>query len=544
MSELNHKIEQLIKVINEETLSNEAFFLSLGKPNMKAIVILIKRTTHLKRDILKHCQRFKKQAGVYPKWIKIDLITETKQVLYDDIINELINTRRNYIDFGIALDTHWNMSFLPDEINANAFVRPSKNKSELILSEVNINNYLKKYTKHKKTFQHKQYHGKYITQFYTKGFIHDNYQVYKLNDRGSFKNLRIVDDLNTEINHLIQHGSDFLEGMLQGNGKYHYGYFPHFDKQIDFYNNLRHSSSTYALLESMQYLNKEWLSAKNAIFYIINNYLYEVDDKGYIYDDTKQINEIKLGQNAAFIFAVCEYLKLNPNDTHALTAAQKVAQGILAMIDSDTGETIHVLNYPDLSIKEKHRIVYYDGEAALALLRLYQINQDQTLLNAVKKLFNHFIANNYWQYHDHWLGYCTNELVNIIPDEKYYRFGIKNVNHYLDYIKHRDTTYPTFLEMLMATYYLIKNAKNNGYGHIVTELIDEQAFIETIHFRANYQRTGFFYPEIAMYFKNPQRILNSFFIKHHGYRVRIDDIEHYLSGYIQYQNAFSNKGSS
>lgn len=536
--DLDKKIDTLLETMDTESLSHPFVFLSLGNPNIKATVKLIKRINYLKRDILKHCQKFKKQTGQNPKWIKIDWVVKTKQLLFDDVINELIHTRRNYIDFGITLDKYWNMTFLPDEINANAFVRIGKEKNTLILSEQNINNYLKKYTKSKKFFNSKNYEGKYITKFYTKAFIHDDHHIYELGDRGSTKNLRSVDNLSNEVDYLIKYASDFLENMIQPNGKYIYGYFPHFDKHIDFYNNLRHSSSTYALLESMNYLDKNWHSAKNAIDYIIDNYLYEVNGNGYIYDDTKKINEIKLGQNAAFIFAVCEYLKLNPDDKHALISAQKVAKGILTMIDANTGSTTHVFNYPDLSIKDKHRIVYYDGEAALALLRLYKIDQNPVLLDAVKKLFDYFIANDYWQYHDHWLGYCTNELVKLVPEESYYRFGIKNVNNYLDYIKQRETTYPTFLEMLMATYNLIQDAKKNGYNHIVEELLNEDEFIKTIHFRANYQRTGFFYPEIAMYFKNPQKILYSFFIKHHGFRVRIDDIEHYLSGYIQYQKAF------
>lgn len=208
------------------------------------------------------------------------------------------------------------------------------------------------------------------------------------------------------------------------------------------------------------------------------------------------------------------------------------------MINQTTGETVHILNYPDLTVKEKYRIVYYDGEAALALLRLYQIDQQPQWLKTVKILFEYFIANDYWKYHDHWLGYCTNELVQISSEEKYYRFGIQNVSSHLDYIKQRETTYPTFLEMLMATYHLVEKAKASGYDDLVAKWLDEDKFIDTIHTRADYERTGFFYPEIAMYFKKPGRILNSFFIKHHGYRVRIDDIEHYVSGYVQYQKVF------
>ena len=49
------------------------------------------------------------------------------------------------------------------------------------------------------------------------------------------------------------------------------------------------------------------------------------------------------------------------------------------MIDEDTYETTHLLNYPDLSVRSS-RIIYYDGEATLALLRLYQKDENELWL--------------------------------------------------------------------------------------------------------------------------------------------------------------------
>ena len=63
--------------------------------------------------------------------------------------------------------------------------------------------------------------------------------------------------------------------MLLENGRYQYGYFPHFDKEIGTYNVLRHSSSTYALIEGLTYLNQPLDSAEKAIDYIIENYVFE-----------------------------------------------------------------------------------------------------------------------------------------------------------------------------------------------------------------------------------------------------------------------------
>ncbi|PNZ66028.1 poly(glycerol-phosphate) alpha-glucosyltransferase [Staphylococcus croceilyticus] len=535
---IEDNIKELVNVVNSKENIENYVFLSLGKLNVKATVKLLKKARYLERDILKQVQSFRKKSGEYPKWVKLDIVSNYESISFKEVKEDMVKTRRNYINYGIALDEYWNTAFLPEEINANAFVIPKKEGNGKYLSEQNINGYLKKYTSHNKGYSDDFFENKTIIKFYTKSYFLEESHIYELEESGFKKGLRKIDDFSREIDKLIRSSVNYLENMMIESGRYHYGYFPHFDKEIGTYNILRHSSSTYALIEGLTYLNKPLDKVENSIDYIINNYTYEKDGKAYIFDDTENKNEIKLGQNASFIFAVCEYLKANQNAKY-LEMAQKVAKGIVSMINNETYDTVHILNYPDLSVKEKFRIIYYDGEAALALLRLYQQDHNKIWLKTVENLMDRFIAKKYWQYHDHWLGYCTNELVQINPQDKYFEFGIKNVNNYLDYIKQRETTFPTFLEMLMATYRLIRKAKDTGREELVRNMIDEQYLVDVINARADYQRIGFFYPEIAMYFKNPSRILGSFFIKHHGYRVRIDDIEHYVSGYVQYQKEFN-----
>src|SRR5699024_2084900 len=180
-----------------------------------------------------------------------------------------------------------------------------------------------------------------------------------------------------------------------------------------------------------------------------------------------------------------------------------------------------------------HRIIYYEGEAIFSLLRLYAIDKEEVWLNEVKDTFDYFIANDYWKHHDHWLSYAANELTLYDQDDKYFIFGLKNCNDRLDFIYHRETTYPTFLELTMAAYKMVHRIKEAGKEDLL-EHIDETFLEKTIDRRAEYQRVGFFYPEVAMYMKDPSLILDGFFIRHHSFRVRIDDVEHYLSGYCQY----------
>ena len=125
-----------------------------------------------------------------------------------------------------------------------------------------------------------------------------------------------------------------------------------------------------------------------------------------------------------------------------------------------------------------------------------------------------------------------NEITKHIPDNPaYYAFALKNAQDNLQIIGERDTTYHTYLELLMATFEVYDRMQKNN---ISVADFDLPLFLQTIYTRADRQLNGYFYPEYAMYMKNPQRILNTFMVRHDGYRVRIDDVQHNIGGYYLY----------
>ena len=66
------------------------------------------------------------------------------------------------------------------------------------------------------------------------------------------------------------------------------------------------------------------------------------------------------------------------------------------------------------------------------------------------------------------------------------------------------------------------------------EAFDLERFLSTIYARADSQLDGCFFPEFAMYMRNPQRILDTFMVREDGFRVRIDDVQHNIGGYYLY----------
>lgn len=377
--------------------------------------------------------------------------------------------------------------------------------------------------------------------------------------------------------------ASFLEKQVQPDGSFRYGYYPRFDRVIPGYNCMRHASTIWSLLCQYRMTKKASvlsLAARSIDYLLSHALVYRAPDTAYLSEPLK--DEIKLGGGGVLILAITEYLDLCSGEArseilcsgelrseilcsgeplaeapsveivHARDAlpeqealrrryteiACALGNGILSLLNPETGEFSHVLNM-DFSLKERYRTVYYDGEAAYALCRLYRLTKEEKWLFYAGKAVDHFLAADYTRYRDHWVAYAMNEITRYIHRDDYDTFALRNARVNLDFLYKRETTYHTFLELLMVTFETYERILTENPGLPYLKEFDLPYFLRTIRVRADRMLNGFFFPEYAMYMRCPDKILGSFMVRHDGFRVRIDDVQHNIGGFYLYYKNYS-----
>ena len=475
-------------------------------------------------------------------WVKADVVTQFEEVPTADLYKIVVEARWHFFArVGISFDSNFSRAFLEAEVNGNKMLSYTYSQSDInagnidydstLLDLKNINYYLKTY-----------YGGAPIAEapekiitFNARGFFCDeNDSVYELYcDEMDYGRRRIglVDD--KVINEAIVGASEFLVRQIDGDGRFIYGYFPIFGSQITGYNIVRHASTLWSIINLYRISGDDSLipMLDKAIGYIDGFIAYKDEDTAYLVE--KEVNEVKLGASGVAIIMYTEYMNVFKTDKF-VEIVKKLANGILELQDPEIGKYYHVLNFPDFSRKDEMRTVYYDGEATFALARAYSFTKEEKYLDGAKAAVEYFIREDYIKHRDHWVAYSLLEVTKHAGDVRYYEFALRNIDRNLKGVYERETSFHTYLEMLMTGWQTYQRALREGVESEYISSYDPKRFAETIYYRARHMLNGYFYPEYAMYMKFPSSIAGSFHVRHHSYRVRIDDVQHFIGGYYFY----------
>ncbi|MDR2745429.1 MAG: hypothetical protein LBB66_09615 [Desulfovibrio sp.] len=490
-----------------------------------------------------------KQKKLAGKHLRVDWVERAEKITWMELQKRVSSVKRVYFRFGIAFDDKFTHLLTEQECNANAVFYQGGDKSEGVVNLANLNHYLKirfnqppplPDSPDRPVWQIETagvYCGPNGKAHHLPGLLPDKDDMLR---RGLYTGHREAGKLTPEmLKDIVTRGSRWLARQIQPNGRFVYGYFPCFGRLVQSYNSLRHASSVYSLLDVLPFTEDESLLApiRRCLLYLAETLIrrYEIapgQHAAFLVDDAQ--NEIKLGGNGVALLAFAAWWKLTGSDEfHPLM--KLLANGIRHMQNPNDGSFVHVLHSNDLSLKDAFRIIYYDGEAVFGLLRFYRQSGDKEQLCTAQKAFEFFLnSKEHPKAHDHWLSYGVNEICGLVPEERYFAFGINNFSGHLNFILRRETTYPTLLELMMAAQKMLDMLKKIPHLQHLLARVDMEKFKGAMHCRAHYLLNGFFYPEMAMFFKYPDVITDALFIRHQAFRTRIDDTQHYLSGLAAY----------
>ena len=475
-----------------------------------------------------------------PTILRADWVTAIDSMTWQEFTNLLGRTRRNYFRRGVALPD-FSIAFTDWELNANLMLYKGgkEGSSNGIFNAENSDRYSQErfgrdFPRFKRNAELAVFDtaGVFIAEGMTQPLAIDKSGHRSVSPRDSDFCLQIA-----------RNAADHLARQVNEKGKFVYGLFPCTDRVVPSYNTLRHFSSIFAMLDVFEtYDQTSERSEKlrraivRGIDYAVKNFVIwrQLPDGTQVaYIEEPSSKELKLGALGVPLVTLTKFTELLGTSKY-MPLMQALARGIFTMQNAD-GSFVHVLNSTDFSVKEPFRIVYYDGEAVFGMMRLYSLTCDEKLLAHSELAFKRFIETEHWRNHDHWLSYAVNELTRYQPRREYFEFGINNFIGHLNFIRDRDTQYPTLMELMMAADTMLERMKKMPDMAKLLERVPFDDFYTAMEARAANMLNGYFYPETAMYFARPKSIVGAFFMRHWEFRARNDDIEHFLSGFAAYR---------
>lgn len=498
-------------------------FLSVSDGNKKAKVFLAQSYT-LNTALGKVYDKAK-ASGVVPKWFKLDIVVSDEEYTYSDFKEQYAGKRIGGMRRGIAFNDYYGTALLEAQINSSGMLDYEGGKLDL----KKINTELKAMGKTQLSSIPKT-----LRLFRTQGYFAENtsYAVKLNNGSGNSVGRRTLEADTATVEMLADKSSAYLASICDKNGKFVYGSYPIDNEEIEGYNILRHAGTCWNLIMQYEMCGDEALVPviKSSLRYLQKYINYKDKKTAFVLDG----NVYNVGGGGLALLAFTTYEEVFCTGEYK-SLIRALANGVMFM-QKKNGSYTHTIYKSNYKTATDYIIVYYDGEATYGLLKAYGVLGNKDHLEAACKAADYFCKNDYVSLHSHWMAYVFNEITKYRPEERYFEFGLQNV----DLDEYSKTIYNTrsgsnsASETVNAAFEMYVRLVEGGYDCDYLETFKAEQLVNAVAKRAQYGLNYFMFPEYAMYFKAPGKVVNSFAVREDYFRIRIDDVQHFMDGYYLY----------
>ena len=379
---------------------------------------------------------------------------------------------------------------------------------------------------------------------------------------------------------------DYLIRAIKPSGKFVYVYNPRTDEESESYNLTRHAGTLYAmacllhktkdpvLLNRIQ-LALEWLLKENIErCRLPNTQSIGIDHQStrrcVVEEAADETRSAKLGLNALTLLAISEFVAASKHfenshksqNEHYMNVARDLADYIQAAQNSDGSFVQKIQYYPTFELDSDFYVRYYQGEATFALSRFYGVSgqvglqQRQEWLDVAEAAARYIVDEN-WNVadaefvDDHWLMYGLAELHRCDPrrvSSRFLDFAMRTVNlvatsQYKNDEENAD--HQNRLDVLdwVGIHHLSSSAtstatKSEGLCAVYDIAVEHHRLevasriLDTIQDSVRYQLKSQFGPELAMYMRDPKRIVGGLRKGIDSLQMRNDYTQHNLSSFL------------
>ncbi len=343
-------------------------------------------------------------------------------------------------------------------------------------------------------------------------------------------------------------------------GQFKYIYYPLTDNyQAAGYSLPRHSGTTFALallygkLKGREGVSDAQIRKFKEGAEIAIKYLGNMVERGRCKDSARDYvcvargHQTDLGSSALTLVGIMEYQR-QTGDTRYRDLARRLAN-FLVYMQRDDGEFCHRYDVAAHQRKCKDKLLYYSGEAALALAMAYKLLGDERYKKATEKALDYLTGENYWPLpmkflfgEDHWTCIAAEEAWPALKKDRYAEFCYEFArfqrrhqfdasDHFADYEGGYGITpfFPPHLtpagsrtEAMVSTYDLSRH-RGETSGTIAAQIVRAFKYIVRHQVRR----------ENAYLFARPKYTVGAIRKSPIKYDVRIDYVQHTVAAMVR-----------